>query len=96
MTEKAAAKEGITRNQPGVRVILKRDKVDGEQKPNLQVFGYKVKSLLQPLIEPGSFVQLKTKSILGEFFRVEKLTHSGDTHGNEWHTELLLRYPKNG
>jgi hypothetical protein len=96
MTEKAAAKEGITSKQPGVRVILKRDKVDGEPKRNLQVFGFKVKSLLQPLIEPGSYVQLKSKGVAGEFFRVETLTHNGDTHGNEWHTELLLRYPKDG
>ena len=93
MTEKAAAKEGITANQPGVRKTTERDK-DGEVQQMLQVLGYKVKSLLQPLVEPGGFVQVKSQGVNGEFFRVEELTHTGDTHGNEWHTELTLRYVK--
>lgn len=93
MTEKAAAKEGITASQPGVRKTTKRDK-DGEVQEVLQVLGYKVKTLLQPLIEPGGYVQVKSKGIDGEFFRVEELTHAGDTHGNEWHSELTLRYLK--
>jgi hypothetical protein len=93
MTEKAAAKEGITASQPGVRKTTKRDK-DGEVQEVLQVLGYKVKSLLQPLIEPGGYVQVKSKGIEGEFFRIEELTHTGDTHGNEWHSELTLRYVK--
>jgi len=93
MTEKAAAKEGITANQPGVRKTTERDK-DGEVQQMLRVLGYKVKTLLQPLVEPGGYVQVKSKGVDGEFFRVEELTHTGDTHGNEWHTELTLRYVK--
>lgn len=92
MTEKAAAKQGITRNQPGVRLTTKRDK-DGDVKEQLKVLGYKVNSLLQPLIEPGGFIQLRTKSIKDELFRVEQMTHVGDTHGNDWMTQLTLRYP---
>jgi hypothetical protein len=93
MTEKAAAKEGITASQPGVRKTTKRDK-DGEVQQMLRVLGYKVKTLLQPLVEPGGYVQVKSKGVDGEFFRVEELTHIGDTHGNEWHSELTLRYVK--
>lgn len=93
MTEKAAAKEGITVKQPGVLKTTKRDK-DGEVQPMLRVLGYKVKSLLQPLAEPGGYVQIKSKGINGEFFRVEELTHTGDTHGQDWHTEFTLRYTK--
>jgi hypothetical protein len=93
MTEKAAAKEGITANQPGVRKTTERDK-DGEVQQMLRGLGYKVKTLLQPLVEPGGYVQVKSKGVDGEFFRVEELTHTGDTHGNEWHTELTLRYVK--
>jgi hypothetical protein len=93
MTEKAAAKEGITEKQPGVRKTTERDK-DGEVQQMLKVLGYKVKSLLQPLLEPGGYVQVKSAGIDGEFFRIEELTHSGDTHGNEWHSELTLRYVK--
>lgn len=95
ITEKAAATEGITANQPGVRKTTKKDK-DGNIQQMLQVGGYKVDSLLQPTIEPGAYVQLKSVGIDGEFFRVETLTHSGDTHGNDWKTELILRYPKEG
>lgn len=93
MTEKAAAKEGITATQPGVRKTTERDK-DGEVQEMLRALGYKVKTLLQPLLEPGGYVQVKSKGIDGEFFRIEELTHTGDTHGNEWHSELTLRYVK--
>lgn len=93
MTEKAAAKEGITSKQLGVSKSTKRDK-NGTQQEVLQVTGYKVKSLLQPNMEPGGYVQIKSKGVKGEFFRVEQLTHTGDTHGNEWMTEATLRFPK--
>lgn len=91
MTEKAAAKEGVTSRQPGVRVTTQRDN-DGEMKQVLQVNGYKVRSLLQPTLEPGGYVQVKSKGIDGLFFRIEELTHSGDTHGSNWETEMVLRY----
>jgi len=93
MSEKAAAKKGVTSKQTGVRKFTKTDK-DGDKKDVLQVFGYKVKSLLQPSLEPGGLVQVKSVGINGEFFRIETVKHSGDTHGNDWHTELTLRYPK--
>lgn len=91
MTEKAASKEGITANQPGVKRSTDRSK-DGKRQESLQVIGYKVKTLLLPNVEPGGFVQVKSRSIEGEFFRVEELTHTGDTHGNDWTTELTLRH----
>lgn len=91
MTEKAAAKLGFTRDQAGVREIEELNR-EGEYEKMLMVMGYKVKSLLQPTIEPGGYVQVKSKSINGEFFRVETLTHIGDTHAQDWHTEMVLRY----
>jgi hypothetical protein len=91
MTERAAAKLGITANQPGVRRTTELDK-DGDRQEMLQVFGYKVRTLLQPTLEPGGFVRVESASIKKEFFRIEELTHTGDTHGNEWQTELTLRY----
>lgn len=93
MTEKAAAKEGITAKQTGVRKTTERDK-DGKVQEILRVLGYKVKSLLQPLLEPGGYVQVKSNGIDGEFFRVEEIIHTGDTHGSEWQSELTLRYLK--
>lgn len=93
MTEQAASKQGVTLTQPGVRKSTKRDK-KGELQEVLQVLGYKVKTLLQPMIEPGWYVQLKSKGVDGEFFRVEEVTHNGDTHGPDWHSELTLRFIK--
>lgn len=90
MSEKAAADAGISVNDAGV---IKRPKEDdkGEVKERLEVQGYKVASLLQPTIEPGHVVKLQAEGIDG-WFKVEKLTHTGDTHGSDWKTELSLRF----
>jgi len=93
MTEKAASKLGFTATSPGVRTTFELNR-EGEFEKMLMVLGYKVITLLQPLIEPGGYVQVKSKSIRGEFFRVEEVVHNGDTHSTEWHTELTLRYVK--
>jgi hypothetical protein len=49
----------------------------------------KVKSLLQPGIRPGARVQLDSLSVKG-LFRVEAVTHTGDTHGGDWQSEADL------
>lgn len=51
----------------------------------------KVKSLLQPEIRPGGTVQIKnTQSADGTYF-VEKVVHTGDTHGGDWYSEFECR-----
>lgn len=50
----------------------------------------KVNSLLLPSLNPGDGFILKSKSMNG-FLRVEKIHHSGDTHGRDWHTEIETR-----
>jgi hypothetical protein len=93
MGEKAAAKKGITTNTAGViKRPGKTSSKDGEVHERLEIQGYKVNSLLQPTIQPGSVVQLKSSGIDGEYFRVEKVVHSGDTHGKDWETEMTLRF----
>jgi hypothetical protein len=94
MTEAAASKIGFTAKQPGVMKIIEREDIEGEKKGMLRVMGYKVKTLLQPFVEPGGHIKLKAIGVDGEFFRVEELTHNGDTYGNDWYTELTLRYIK--
>lgn len=91
MTEKAAAKLGYTKDQAGTRTEYELNR-EGEFEEMLRVYGYKIKTLLLPNLEPGGYVQLRTAAIDGQFFRVEELVHTGDTHANEWHTESLLRY----
>lgn len=46
-----------------------------------------VKCLLHPALRPGSGFQLDSKDLKGEY-RCTKVEHTGDTHGQEWTTEL--------
>lgn len=91
LSDKAAAKEGITVNSAGV-IKRRTANADGEVDTKLEVQGYKVVSLLQPTLEPGALVQLKSKAIDGQFFKIEKLTHAGSSHGGNFHTEISLRF----
>lgn len=91
MTDKAAAKEGITKTQNGVQTTYKLDK-DGNKQERLRVLGYRVKSLLQPTLQPGGYVQVKSIGIDGGFFRIERLVHSGGNYDSEFQTELTLRF----
>jgi hypothetical protein len=50
----------------------------------------KVKSFLQPSIRPGMRVQIKSNTANG-LYRVEKLSHQGDSAGPEWYTILETR-----
>lgn len=52
--------------------------------------GVRVKSLLQPRIGPGRKIRLDSRLIKGDFV-VEKVTHTGDTHGDDWSTDAEAR-----
>lgn len=47
----------------------------------------KVRSLLQPRIRPGQRFELRSASRSGVFV-ARKVTHSGDTFGNDWYTDI--------
>lgn len=49
--------------------------------------GYAFRCLLQPRIEPGCAVRLESRDVQG-YFRVNTVKHSGDTHGEDWVTEV--------
>lgn len=49
--------------------------------------GAKFKALMLPTLRPGSYVLLESEFLEGAF-RVESLTHNGDTHGDDWTTEV--------
>jgi hypothetical protein len=55
--------------------------------------GWKVTTLLMPGINPGDRVILESLSANG-IFRVEAITHKGDSHGGDWHSEMTLVDPK--
>ncbi len=46
-----------------------------------------VKTLLEPRITPGGRIKLESERHQG-LYRVESVTHTGDTHGDDWHSEL--------
>jgi len=47
--------------------------------------GYEVRSLLNPKIRPGEPVVIQSRDVDGQF-RVDTVTHSGSTRGNDWET----------
>ncbi len=47
----------------------------------------KVKILLYPGINPGQLIKIESKAITGTF-KVSKVSHTGDTHGDDWFTEI--------
>lgn len=47
-------------------------------------------SLLQPGLRPGRKFKLEADSLPG-FYRVESVSHTGDTHGQPWYSELQGR-----
>lgn len=49
----------------------------------------KVRALLQPGLEPGRRVKLKSERVNGSF-RVERWDAIGDTHAQDWYAELEL------
>ncbi len=50
----------------------------------------KARSLLQGGLFPGRKVEIKARDVDG-FFKVHKATHTGDTHGNDWYTDIEAR-----
>lgn len=47
----------------------------------------KLKALLQSTIRPGSRIVVDSATVKGTL-RVERLVHAGDTHGQDWYTEM--------
>lgn len=50
----------------------------------------KVRSLLRPEFKPGGRVAIDSQTIRGQF-RIEKVAHEGDTHGEAWYSDLEVR-----
>lgn len=95
MTEKTAAKDGIKYGQKGVirtTVDIEDPTAKLKKRVTLEVRGYRVRSLMNAQIYPGGYVQLKSRGIDGEYFRVEEAHYVGDTHGGDFYVEALLRY----
>lgn len=52
---------------------------------------YTAQVLLQPQLQINDIVAIQSQDLNGKF-RVEKITHRGDTHGSEWYSDLEVSY----
>jgi len=50
----------------------------------------RVVSLIQPGLKPGRKVQVRSAAVDG-FYRVSKVSYSGDTHGSDWYAALEVK-----
>jgi len=62
------------------------------EEPKKQWDGWKVRTLLMPMLNPGDRVMLKARAVEG-VFRIEDITHTGDSHEGDWQSELKLVDP---
>lgn len=51
---------------------------------------WKLTSLLNPRLNPGGLVDVRSKDITG-VFKIDTVRHYGDTRGNEWYSEIEVR-----
>jgi hypothetical protein len=66
---------------------LSKREEDAKEKPKEE--GWKITALLQPKAEPGGVVAVRSVAIGQETqYRVQRLTHRGDTHGALWETAM--------
>ena len=54
--------------------------------------GWRVTTLLMPTINPGDRVILESEVAEG-IFRVQEISHKGDSHGGDWQSELTVINP---
>jgi hypothetical protein len=75
-------------------LILVPQRMEEYHKPNSKKkgrpFQVKAQSLLQAAIRPGRQVKLESDELTG-YYTCLNVTHSGDTHGNDWQTEAELQ-----
>lgn len=76
---------GLIVNPESVRKIsrrLQKSKIvdQEEDKMNVQV-------MLQPQLQVSDIIAVESENLKGKF-RIEKITHIGDTHENDWYSEL--------
>jgi len=70
---------------PFITKVLNSDllkKKDGKEAES----GLRFISLLNPLLRPGRLVSIDARLVQG-LYRVEKVSHNGDTHGNNFYSE---------
>lgn len=80
-----AASKDTTLLSPTTGLIGSPDHTPPDQK--LKPATMKCKCLLNPQIIPASTIKIESAGVNG-LFVVQKIVHTGDTHGQEWTTEI--------
>lgn len=80
-----SSESGLILNPESVKKVsrrLEKSKITQEErsKHSLQV-------LLQPQLQINDVIAVKSEDLSGKY-KIEKITHKGDTHGNEWYSDL--------
>lgn len=63
--------------------------VGGDLEGSAERPGFRVRSLLQPTVEPGQRIAIRAREMAG-VYRVDSVEHFGDTHGGDWQTEMIV------
>lgn len=58
-----------------------------KDKKQVESSGVKLLSLLNPSLNPGRQIEVDSEFISG-LFTIKKVTHIGDTHGQQWYSEI--------
>ncbi len=84
-------KTGLIMNPESIKKVSQslRKLKDNRQKLN-DVNLFKVQALLQSQLQVNDVIAVESNELNGKF-RVEKLTHLGDTRGNDWYTDMEVR-----
>ena len=51
---------------------------------------FKVQALLQPQLQVNDIIRVESSELTGNF-RIVRLTHQGDTRGNDWYTDMEVK-----
>ena len=82
---------GLILNPESVKKVsqkLQKLKDKGEILNDIRLFH--VHALLQPQLQINDVIAVESQDLSGKF-RVHKLTHIGDTRGNEWYTKMEVK-----
>lgn len=79
---------------------IRASKKEVKKKPNTNelvpgkqgVDGWRVRTLLMPMLNPGDRVKLSSRFVDG-VFRIAEVKHSGDSHEGDWQSEMKLVDP---
>lgn len=87
-------KDGVAR--PGSALLISRDtgmigspEFGPPDKPGGRP-SLSVRCLLYPELTPGGLISVQSKDVNGTF-RIERVSHTGDTHGDDWTSEIEAR-----